>query len=358
VLAGSGSSIFELGNGNDRFNAARDVINSEITGQEGNDTVRIGGNASGSFVDTGDGNDQFIVSRSSTGLDVVMGEGNDTALFLGALTAEIHNNVQNIVDLGNGNDLGSFIGGVQGSSAGYQIHLGDGNDTAVFGPSSSSDHFTLSTGTGTDNIKLGRNTSNATLDLGWDQGGASASGDLVVLGVGATLTDSQIRSGQSNDTLRFAGTILNTDLDLGWGNSLVEVDAVAGFGTSGTTSWNLGSGNDTLIFDELSFISELNALGAGIINLGTGSDELHLLGSGYDLEFDLGDDNGADTVFFNTDWSEPDKGWGYAGLTISNFGEDDVLVIGDEFYAYQDVNANHGDFELGTFLSLNSVLFK
>ena len=63
LLAGSSFSTFELGNGDNRFNAARDLTDSEVTAHEGDDTIRIGGIADGSFVSTGDGYYQFTANR-------------------------------------------------------------------------------------------------------------------------------------------------------------------------------------------------------------------------------------------------------------------------------------------------------
>ena len=109
-----------------------------------------------------------------------MGEGDDTALFLGTLTAgpnlvtpKEYNDGQNIVDMGAGDDSATFLGGVQGGvagSTGYEIQLGAGDDIVVFGANSTSDGFLLNTGTGSDTVKLGRTTSNAVIDLGWDNG--------------------------------------------------------------------------------------------------------------------------------------------------------------------------------------------
>jgi hypothetical protein len=384
LLAGSSFSTFELGNGDNRFNAARDLTDSEVTAHEGDDTIRIGGIADGSFVSTGDGDDQFTANRGSEGLDVVMGEGDDTALFLGTLTAGpnlvtpkgynayagvsdmdfVINDGQNIVDMGAGDDSSTFLGGVQGGfpgSTGYEIQLGAGYDTVVFGANSTSDGFLLNTGTGSDYVKLGRTTSNAVIDLGWDNGDEgddgydgnpdldSAQGDLVVLGVGATLADSLIRSGQSNDELILTGTVTDTTLDLGWGNSEVDVFDVVGF--SHYTEWDLGGGNDALTFHEWSDISLLSEDGYAYIDLGTGADSISLLGSGFGdawsgIEFDLGSDGDGDTIEFGL-------GSAYSGLLISNFGDSDILIIGSDSYAYDDVFSSGYDYDenLETFLA-------
>lgn len=367
ILANTEFSQFGLGSGNNRINAARDLVDSEIQALGGNDTVRIGGSAEGSFVSLGDGQDNFTASRATNNLDVAMGAGDDTALFLGTLTAGPGSLAQwganegirsgsNIVDMGDGADSATFLGGVQAGTDGdnYEIQLGAGNDTAVFGGNSDSEGFVLNTGTGSDNVTLGRNTTNAAIDLGWNGAGAPE-GDLMVLGLGATLSDSAIRSGQSRDTLRLAGTVTDTHLDLGWGGSLVEVDGLSGFGTTDATVWDLGSGNDTLTFGELSDISVLGG-GSGFISLGLGADQLNLLGSGDgaygSIEFDLGNDGESDTIVFGLDSS-------YYGFTISNFGTNDILFIGTGSYGYgyQFLNEFANETDLLDFQTLGNVIW-
>ena len=372
LLAGSSFSTFELGDGDNRFNAARDLTDSEVAAHEGDDTIRIGGSADGSFVSTGDGDDHFTANRGSEGLDVAMGEGDDIALFLGTLTAGSNlvtsfdiNDGQNIVDMGAGNDNATFLGGVQGGepgSTGYEIQLGAGYDTVVFGANSRSNGFVLNTGTGSDEVTLGRTTTNAVIDLGWDNGGEgyhqntdlySEQGDLMVLGVGATLEDSLIRSGQSNDLLFLAGTVTDSTLDLGWGNADVDVSGAVGFGDDTDALWDLGGGNDTLTFREYSDISLLGNESYGYFDLGTGADSLSLLGTGFGewgaIEFDLGDDNDIDTIEFGLDSA-------YSGLLINNFGDEDILIIGDSEYGYEDLFEFGGDDELSTFLAAGNEI--
>ena len=386
LLAGSFDSTFELGNGDNRFNAATYLMYSEVTSHEGDDTIRIGGSADGTFVSTGDGDDQFTANRGSEGLDVAMGEGDDTALFLGTLTAGTNivtpteynvdlydedyfviNDGENIVDMGSGDDSVTFLGGVRGGSfgsTGYEIQLGAGYDTVVFGANSRSDGFVLNTGTGSDEVTLGRTTTNAEIDLGWDNGGEEyhqntdlyfEQGDYMLLGVGATLEDSVIRSGQSNDTLILAGTVADTTLELGWGNADVDVSGAVGFSDDTEALWDLGGGNDTLTFREYSDISLLGNESYGYFGLGTGADSLNLLGTGYGewgaIEFDLGDDNDIDTIEF-------DLNSAYSGLLINNFGDEDILIIGDSDYGYEDLFNSVGNYDddLSTFLAAGNEI--
>jgi len=372
LLAGSFDSTFELGNGDNRLNSARDLTYSEVTAHEGDDTIRIGGSADGTSVSTGAGDDQFTANRGSVGLDVAMGEGDDTALFLGTLTAGLNlvtpfdiNYGRNIIDMGAGNDSATFLGGVQGGepgSTGYEIQLGAGYDTVVFGASSRSDGFVLNTGTGSDMVTLGRTTTNAVIDLGWDSGGDGdhqntdlfyEQGDLVVLGIGASLADSLIRSGQSEDALLLAGTVTDTTLDLGLGNAEVDVFGAVVFSDDTDAFWDLGGGNDSLTFREYSDISLLGNESYGYFDLGTGADSLSLLGTGFGewgaIEFDLGDDNDIDTIEFGLDSA-------YSGLLINNFGDEDILIIGDSEYGYEDLFEFGVDDDLSTFLAAGNEI--
>ena len=345
ILAHADQAEFALGGGDNRLNAARDLTNSEVQALDGSDTIRIGGRADGSFVSLGDGNDQLTVGRSSHGLDVDTGAGDDSALFLGTLTAsetaartfqtEDGNEVtvnegSNLINLGDGNDKARFLGGIQGGipgSTGYEVQLGAGNDSVEFGRGSVNDGFVLNTGIGSDDVSLGRETTSAVIDLGWDGEGTPPSGDSVVLGAGALLQQSGIRSGQSQDTLKLAGEVIDTSLDLGWGDSLVEVSGTVLMGSSENLGvWDLGGGSDTLVFSGTSDVSDGGS--GGYINLGLGADSLTLLGGGFGIEFDLGNDDSIDEISFGTDIA-------YGSLVISNFGTNDILWIGNGKYGYE-----------------------
>jgi len=363
ILAQADEATLGLGGGDNRLNAARDLTNSEVQALGGDDTVRIGGRADGTFVSLGDGQDQLTVGRSSQGVDVDTGAGDDSALFLGTLTASGTaprfqiNQGSNLINLGDGNDKALFRGGIQGGSpgTGYEIQLGAGDDIVEFGRGSINSGFVLNTGVGSDNVILGLETTNAVIDLGWDGNGPDGvvppAGDSVVLGAGALLQSSGIRSGQSDDTLRLAGRVIDTSLDLGWGDALVEVSGAVNMGSNGELGvWDLGDGNDTLVFKGTSDVS--NGGSGGSINLGLGGDTLELLGTGFDIEFDLGDDLIRDEIFFGMDSA-------YTGLVISNFGLSDILWIGDGMYGYNYtfLNGEANADELGIFTDLNSIIW-
>ena len=117
--------------------------------------------------------------------------------------------------------------------------------------------------------------------------------------------------------------------------------------------WDLGGGNDTLRFREYSDISALGDESYGLFYLGTGADSLSLLGTGFGelgaIQFDLGDDSDIDTIEFGLDSA-------YSGLLIDNFGDEDILIIGDSEYRYEDIFGFGGDDDLSTFLAAGNEI--
>lgn len=375
-LGSAESANVGLGGGDNSINASRDFTNSEIQSLDGADTVRIGGSADGSFLSTGAGKDNLRVARSSEDLNVSMGDGDDEALFLGALTpgesrstsksitSSTPNDGVNIVNMGRGDDKVEFIGGIQGSNmfqfgtqlgwidsyddSGYEVQLGAGNDLVEFGSNSNNSGFALNTDTGQDTVVLGGSTQFAQFDLGSD-----SSGDSVVLGAGAEFMNSVIRSSNSaGDTLRLAGDVIDSAIRLGSGDDSVKVDGVLDF-TQGESVWDLAGGDDTLVFGELSTLSTF--AGEGLISLGTGADELSLEGSALafgDVEFDLGLDADVDTIRF-------DSSTGYSGVVISNFGDNDILFIGEGQYGfgYEFLNEFANAAQIDEFQSAGNVIW-
>ena len=236
---------------------------------------------------------------------------------------------------------------------GYEVQLGAGDDTVEFGRGSRNDGFVLNTGTGSDKVNLGRVTTNSVIDLGWDDNGTTvpSSGDTVVLGANAYLEDSGIRSGQSQDNLRFAGSVIDTTLDLGWGDSFVEATSDVLMGSNGELGvWDLGGGSDTLVFAATSDISDGGW--GGYVGLGEGADSLDLLGTGYGIEFDLGNDGAADVIRFASAYD-------YTGSVVSNFGSNDILWIGQGQYGYnyEFLNAYANEYDLDDFRFANNVIW-
>ena len=373
ILRQANGADLGLGGGDNRVNAARDLTNSEVQALGGDDTVRVGGRADGTFISLGGGEDQLVVGRSSQDLDVDTGAGDDSALFLGTLTSSGDsprlfspdgsnpvsiNQGSNLINLGDGDDKALFRGGIQGTTStspgidGYEVQLGAGDDTVEFGRGSTNDGFVLNTGTGNDQVNLGRVTTNSIIDLGWDNNGTTpSSGDTVVLGAGAFLEDSGIRSGQSQDNLIFAGSVTDTTLDLGWGDASVDVSGDVLMGSNGELGvWDLGGGSDTLVFTETSDISDGGW--GGYVGLGGGADRLELLGTGYGIEFDLGNDSSADSIKFASALE-------YSGTVISNFGSNDILWIGQGQYGYEYefLNEYANEYDLDDFRFANNVIW-
>ena len=369
ILRQADGANLGLGAGNNRLNAARDLTSSEVQALGGDDTVRVGGKADGSFISLGAGEDQLRVGRSTEDFDLDTGAGDDSALFLGTLTSsgdtprafdnqKSINQGSNIINLGDGDDKALFRGGVQGSPSsnpgadGYEIQLGSGNDTVEFGRGSLNKDFVLNTGVGSDKVALGRVTTNSVIDLGWDNNASfPSSGDTVVLGAGASLEDSVIRSGQSQDILKLSGSVIDATLDLGWGSSSVEVTGEVLMGNDGSLGeWDLGAGSDSLVFTDTSDVSDGGW--GGYIDLGAGSDSIELLGSGYGVEFDLGNDTSVDVVRFADDHA-------YMGTVISNFGSNDILWIGEGKYGYQYqfLNDAANEYDLEYFQFDNEIIW-
>lgn len=349
LLGNADQAWIDVGNGDNRVNAARNFENSTFQSGDGSDTFRVGGSADNAEISLGEGNDQLTIGRSSSDLNADLGKGDDTALFLGTLTNS--DSGLNAISMGAGNDRATFLGGIQGrDKSPYLISLGEGDDVATFGSRSTTSKTILGTGDGADTVILGRTTDQSLIDLGSD----SQSGDEVILGVGATLESSYITSGNASDTLRLAGSVTNTNINLygDGGQASVAVDGAVAMGDGNSASvWDLGSGDDTLIFSDLSTID-----GDGYISLGAGSDELILNGSGFGgygaLEFDLGSDSDSDTIRFGDSES-------YAGITISNFGQSDILFIGlgSYGYGYSFINEFANAFDLDNFRNVGNVIW-
>ena len=379
-LANASNAQVLLGGGDNRFNASRDFVGSTINAGGGNDSIRIGGAATGSLVNTGGGNDTLIVGRTSTDFDANLGAGDDSAMFLGALVAgadttmpwdaSMHGQSSvssipstspttgmsmqgqspvpfsyptepgmgtsmpgqslaprayaNIINMGEGNDTASFKGGVTGK---YELQMGGGADTTVFGANSLSSGFLLDTGAGSDSTVLGWQTSNAKIQLG-----SGAFSDTLVLGLGADITNSTITSYQSSgDRLSFDGDLMSVGILLGTGQDSINLTGTAEF--AGTfDSWSLGAGNDTVTLNDGS-----DVFGPGLISLGAGADSMLLRNIGDGFMIDLGIDSSTDLIEFAESTSGSD--FGYTGLTINNFGRQDILIIGNDSLTYSGLTS-------------------
>ena len=339
-LANASNAQVLLGGGNNRFNASRDFVASALNSGDGNDSIRIGGAANGSLFNTAGGNDSLIVGKTSADVDANLGAGNDSALFLGALIAgsdstkswdssvqahdQFNGDYNNIVNLGEGNDSASFQGGVTGN---YELQMGGGADTTVFGSRSLNSGFLLDTGSGSDSTVLGFQTNNVEIQLG-----SGPFSDTLVLGLGADLLNSTISSSQSGisqglgDRLLFAGDLMSVGIQLGSGRDSLNLTGTASF-AGPTDSWSLADGNDTVILGASS-----DVFGHGLISLGAGADSLFMAGTGDDFMIDLGSDWSADTIAFAA--TSPSGEFGYTGLTINNFSNGDILLIGNDVLTY------------------------
>lgn len=290
------------GDGNDLLNAQRSFTNSAVATGDGRDTVRVGGTADGSSFFLGGGNDSLYVAGASQGVTVDAGDGADILTFVGQQTdAQVFS--------GGGNDSVTFTGGLTGSTPGDPsafVATGDGNDTVVFGTSSTNTDFALSTGSGADQVRLAGSIANATIWLGGDTSVTEGGRDSVSM-VSGTIDNTSIASNNNGgDTIVFGAntSVFNTAFSLGDGNdSLVLGGTVMG---------------DTAAFPDYSQIQ-----------LGLGADTLTFgaYGSVSGYRIDLGNDGQADVLRFlgNTVTNS---------ITITGADEFDILYIGTTAYNY------------------------
>jgi len=289
------------GNGGaDLLNAQKAFTNSSVTTGLGNDTIRVGGVADGSSFYMGAGNDSLYVAGASQGVYADGGAGSDFITFVGSQTDALAFG-------GEDNDSITFTGGLTGTNSGLSafelgsagIDAGAGNDTIVFGTTSSSSYFFVSTGDGVDVLQLNGFVSNAGIWLGGDNPTATAGRDSVSFG-GTSFSGSSIAS---NNTL---------------GDTVV-------FGASSavdTSTFTMGSGSDSLVFGGGFNSSAIDlGLGADTLTFGTNS----FVGSSI---FNLGNDGSADVISFLGGSAA------YTDITITGADENDVLYIGSIQYGY------------------------
>jgi hypothetical protein len=295
LLSSSEESSIALGQGDNQLFAAKNLLSSSVSAGLGDDTVRIGGSATGTELNLGDGNNSVLISKNSVGVDVNVGGGSDTLLFLGSISAGLTSD--NIVNTRSGDDILTFTGGVKGGVEGeYLIQTGAGEDTVIFGYESLNNNFELDTSEGSDFVALGRSTENADISFG-----AGSGSDTLILGMGADITNSDVHSSQTGgDLLYLYGNVVESDFYLSNGGDIV-----------------------------------------GLFGAGSGS------------IFDLGYDDSTDQVILTDD-----SFMSYNDIVISNFGEHDILIIGDQEYSYADFSGYDYDSTLGQFLIGNQVFFK
>jgi hypothetical protein len=306
LMADAEQAQIALGQGDNKLFAAKDLLRSTVSAGLGDDTVRIGGSASYTELNLGGGDNSVLVAKDSEGLSVNVGDddihdaGSDTLLFLGSLTAAGYG-FENTINTRGGDDFISFTGGLEGGDQGeYLVHAGAGDDTILFGSQKLSNNFDLDTGEGSDFIALGRGTGNADIGLGYGAGS-----DTLVLGLGADITASVIHSSQTGgDHLYLSGYVAESDF-----------------------------------------------------YLGNGGDFIGLYGAGVNSSFDLGYDDVMDIVELTDSFGS------YDGITISNFGEEDILIIGNDSYRYNDFVGIDSESSLGMFLEnlggdQNRIVFK
>lgn len=209
--------VFDLGDGNDRFNGANakpQRVPLQVLGGNDNDTLI--GTAGGDYLFGGEGNDSITANdgddtvKGDVGNDTIVGgKGNDS------LEGEI--GIDSLTgDDGNDTLIGGADNDVLNGFTGNDLLKGDdGNDT-LFG------------GTGNDRIEGG--TGNDTIR-------GHEGNDLILGGDG----NDTIRGEAGNDTINAGDG--NDSVDAGDGNDLAT-------GSNGNDTIDGGNGNDTLLGDD------------------------------------------------------------------------------------------------------------
>ena len=310
----------QTGGGADNIAALRDATNAKISTGSGDDTLRIGGKADGSLISTGTGDDNILVGRASDGIDIVAGAGDDTVTFnnkfttSGTLRTESYDDgtggtattqFSNLIDLGAGNDQLTARDGIEATGvARYRVAAGEGNDTITFGANSDSEGVDLLTQAGSDSIVLGQSITDSTINFGADTNSSNL-GDTLVLGSGGSMINTTITSGNAGgDSLVMGGYVSydNSTFTSQFGSGADNIDFSNGTADFAGSLWNLGGGNDTLTLNGSSIINANFALGGG-----------------------------SNTVYANSAAF-------FDGVVISDFGADDVLIIGTATIAFADRN--------------------
>lgn len=167
--------------------------------------------------------------------------------------------------------------------------------------------------------------------------GSGGSEDFVTLN--GDVANASILTNGGDDTL-ISGDVSNSTFNLGQGDNtaitgeLDDVNLISGKGADyigvqgdvDSSQISTNAGDDTLVFG--------GAVTNSTVNLGAGADYASFAGSIEDTFIDLGGPDGAvDTIALN---SRDDIG---TGTLISNADDGDLLIIGADEYAYDEVSS-------------------
>lgn len=300
------SSGRAYGSGSDAFNSTRSMIYTD----DGDDTIRIGGNVDDTNIFMAEGDDKLdiggyldnsFISTDGSGI------GSDDAASAGNDSVRIGGDVVNSsIQTGAGGDtviIGGLFKDTTNDTTFASIETGSGNDSLVLGGGAQYSQF--STGSGSDTVNIKGNYEGTSFFLGSDTG----TGDYFAAARNTLLeAGSQINSGNTGgDTLIFANGLQFWD-----------------------SSMNLGSGADSLIFGaNADFYGSTLATGAGPDTIVFGANTAFNA-----TTLDLGG-SGNNVIWFNGDNALND-----GGLAITGASEGDTLFIGAVAYGYNTGTSN------------------
>ena len=266
----------QAGTGNDSIALTRTgTVSNTIFGGAGTDTVFIRSSTIfGGYVDLGAGTDsiRFATAAGTTSLvdaNVFGGEGNDTL----AISARV---TTSTVGAGSGTDILNFTAAQLVTSS--LVFGGKQKDTITFNGATGRD-ASIGGGKGADILAVSQSGALATTNVGGGQGtdsitaGANAVGSISGGGLNDTITLGGFGGGRVYGDavgITTAGTGTGGAAD---GADLINIAAAA----TANTTINGAGGSDTIAFASGALLGVTR--GAGIVDAGDGTDSIRLVGS-------------------------------------------------------------------------------
>jgi hypothetical protein len=273
---------------------------STVLGLAGKDTIQAQAGlatATSLLIDGAADADSLTISGATTILSsstIKGGAGGDTiSITVSGLNASIMN-------AGDGNDLVTLSGGVNGKFSGASITLGAGKDSITVNSGQAFNNATLAAGSGADSIVLsvdetrsaqifgGGGADVITISAGSNSTGLLINGDSTINGGGAdtisinVLDDATIKGKGGKDRITVTGVVGTGTQVLGnAGADRIDVDGVAGSGNligggSGNDSITLSAfgGGNTIVAGGGADSITISAAGTGVVNGGAGKDTI------------------------------------------------------------------------------------
>ncbi|WP_204319027.1 hypothetical protein [Pelistega ratti] len=244
LYLGEGNDTYELGGS---FGATKEINNTHIFAESGDDTIKIGGHLNG-FLYTGSGSDTVTVGGIANG-DIDLGSGQTMP---NTYLATYQDGSDRSLGNDNNTDLATDTNTLTINGEG--ILAGTGHTSAIYG------------GAGNDNVIIEKGSYVGDMDLANGDNKVTIKDNLGIAADGGT-----IKTGDGNDQITIEGNVVgNSKIETGSGDDTVTV----GGNFNGT--FNGGEGNDTL---------NVGGDFSGTFNGGEGNDTLTVTGSGKTINF-------------------------------------------------------------------------